>query len=99
MNLYLHPQASDEMAESAVYYDERSTGLGEKFLAEIEKSISVILENPYLWAADEKGRRKCRVRRFPYQVIYRVHQETVYILAIAHTKRYPGYWENRDIYL
>ena len=97
MNLHLHPEASYEMAKSAVYYDEQSTGLGEKFLAEIERSLSMILENPHIWAADKKGRRKYRVRRFPYQVIYRIHYETVYILAIAHTKRYPGYWENRDI--
>jgi len=28
-------------------------------------------------------------------LIYRVRDEDVYIVAIAHTSRRPGYWQNR----
>ncbi len=33
--------------------------------------------------------------RFPYYLIYSISSETVYILAIAHERRKPGYWETR----
>jgi hypothetical protein len=32
---------------------------------------------------------------FPYQLICRIEQETVVILAVAHTAREPLYWIRR----
>jgi hypothetical protein len=32
------------------------------------------------------------VRVFPYSVIYMVDQDEIFIFAIAHAKRHPGYW-------
>jgi len=39
--------------------------------------------------------RSWLLTRFPYRLIYRVRDEDVYIVAIAHTSRRPGYWQNR----
>jgi hypothetical protein len=35
------------------------------------------------------------MRRFPFQIIYRVPGEDVVIIAVAHTSRSPDYWSNR----
>jgi hypothetical protein len=35
------------------------------------------------------------MRRFPFQIIYRVPGEDVVIIAVAHTSRSPDYWPNR----
>jgi hypothetical protein len=35
------------------------------------------------------------VRRFPYGVIYRVREEVIWVVAIAHMRRRPGYWLDR----
>ena len=44
-----------------------------------------------------KGRfRRCLVHRFPYGVIYAVEDDVVYVAAVMHLKRKPGYWESRD---
>jgi hypothetical protein len=39
--------------------------------------------------------RTWRVARFPYLVVYAHERERVVVLAIAHTKRRPGYWVER----
>lgn len=41
------------------------------------------------------GVRRCLVRRFPYGVLYARESDRLYILAIMHTKRKPGYWLDR----
>jgi hypothetical protein len=39
--------------------------------------------------------RREPVGRFPYQVVYARVDDTVYILAVAHHHRRPGYWARR----
>jgi toxin ParE1/3/4 len=35
------------------------------------------------------------IKRFPYQLIYRVEADTITVYAVAHLKRKPGYWRDR----
>lgn len=39
--------------------------------------------------------RACRVDGFPYRVVYEVLPDAIYIIAVAHASREPGYWTNR----
>jgi len=39
--------------------------------------------------------RRCRVKRFPYAVIYFVHDDVIYVLAVMHLSRHPDYWRER----
>ena len=39
--------------------------------------------------------RRLLVKRFPYQLIYRVEGDEIVIYAVAHQKRRPGYWRKR----
>lgn len=91
-----HPDAVEEMIEAAIFYEERQTGLGERLLDAIEEALEFLKTHPTIWRADERGRRKYRVKRFPYLIIYKVERQTLFILAIAHTSRRPGYWTRRD---
>jgi hypothetical protein len=47
-------------------------------------------------AIDDQQTRRLFVLRFPYQIIYRLDQDAIVILAIAHVKRRPGFWKHRD---
>jgi len=41
--------------------------------------------------------RRCLVHRFPYGIIYAIENDTIYIAAVMHLRREPGYWErHRD---
>jgi hypothetical protein len=35
------------------------------------------------------------MRRFPLAFIYRVDAEALWIVAVAHRRRRPGYWRQR----
>jgi hypothetical protein len=36
------------------------------------------------------------VNRFPYNVVYRIRDDDIYVVAVAHTSRRPNYWKDRS---
>jgi hypothetical protein len=39
--------------------------------------------------------RRAPLERFPYRLIYAVGEDELFVLAIAHERRRPGYWGDR----
>ena len=83
------------MQAAAAYYAIRTPGIGEAFLDEIEQGLRRIQEFPRLWPVYESDYRRYLLQRFPYSLIYRIDPEEIFILAVAHLHRQPGYWKNR----
>jgi toxin ParE1/3/4 len=96
MRLAYHPQARAELISAAQYYEQRVEGLGLQFLMAVDAAANLAKADPFRAKADDKGRRKWRVKRFPYHFIYKVKDQQVFVLAIAHASRKPGYWSLRD---
>ena len=40
--------------------------------------------------------RRFRLSRFPYIVFYLELDDTIWVAAVAHTSRRPGYWRDRQ---
>ncbi len=91
-----HPEALDELIKAARYYESCSPGLGNRFLDTVENATKFIGNNPYVFAEDDLGRRKFVIKNFPYIIIFKVRENSLFILAVAHGKRKPDYWEPRD---
>lgn len=91
---YLVP-AEQEMAEAAVFYEEKAKGLGVEFLNDVKRAINRIQENPYLGETLRGNFRRCLLSRFPFSLIYTVETEGILIIALAHHSRHPNYWKNR----
>ena len=91
----LHPQADEELSEISLYYESLAAGLGADFLVELNRTLAFLLQFPGAGRAIRHGSRRLSLRRFPYHLIYRVEPTCVYILAIAHHRRRPGYWRIR----
>ena len=81
--------------ETAARYDLEVPGLGTRFGAEINRAIELLLENPKIGAPIDEEIRHFVLRRFPHSIIYAVVSELLYILAVAHGSREPGYWQLR----
>jgi len=47
------------------------------------------------WYEQRRAGRHFAVHRFPYRIVYRVRDEDIYIVAIAHSSRRPDYWRDR----
>lgn len=87
--------AETELFEAAAYYEMQAQHLGENFLEIIEAAITEIIESPKMWPEIENGIRKRLVRRFPYSILYGLHDSEVVIVAIMHQRQKPRYWIER----
>jgi toxin ParE1/3/4 len=90
-----HPLAKRELFESQDFYEDRAAGLGAAFLESVEAATAGIRRHPYSGSPVDAVLRRFRIVRFPYSLIYRVYEERVFILAVAHDKRRPSYWAGR----
>lgn len=90
-----HPEARAELSESFNFYDARLDGLGLRFLAAVEETVQTISTHPEAGARLAGEFRKRIVPGFPYNIIYRVREEYIYLVAVAHQHRRPGYWRER----
>lgn len=90
-----HAEAEEELNEAVAYYEARVAGLGNDLRMEIEHAVWQIRETPERWQRHTERTRRFLVRRFPYSVVYLIQPDHLWIIAVAHHKRRPRYWENR----
>jgi len=95
MKYSFHPQARDELIHAVDFYEGRQRQLGVEFLEEVYSTIQRIIEFPKASSKQSKRTRKCFVNRFPFGVIYQIKRSEIFIVAIAHLSREPGYWKER----
>jgi toxin ParE1/3/4 len=91
-----HPEARLELLNAIEYYRERSPELARDFYEEVNAAISDLLEFPESSPVVHPiGVRRRVMQRFPYNVLYTVDPDVLFIVAIAHQKRRPEYWLQR----
>ncbi|HNV47472.1 MAG TPA: type II toxin-antitoxin system RelE/ParE family toxin [Spirochaetota bacterium] len=90
-----HPVAEAEMAESALWYENKQKNLGKRFLEAVESALKRIQIQPELYRVLENDIRMCGVGRFPYGIIFREKERSIEVIAIMHLKRKPGFWKER----
>lgn len=93
--LIFHPYVFYDVRESYDWYENESSGLGERFLLELENAYHAISIHPLYWAPYSVRFRWFLLKRFPFGVIYRVEKQVIYIVAVAHLSRKPGFWKKR----
>jgi plasmid stabilization system protein ParE len=91
-----HEHAESELNEASTYYARARPGLGDAFVTEVQHAVDALATSPFAGTAVEKDVRWWLLRRFPYSVLYRVCDDHLRILAIAHQKRRPFYWRGRQ---
>jgi len=95
-----HPEAREELRDAAFWYDDRESGLGEDFTDAIDEAIARISDWPrsapvFPGWADTPTVHTMAVTMFPYRVLYYLADTRFVILAYAHNRRKPRYWEHR----
>ena len=96
MTFDFHPEARAEYLASIAYYEDERVGLGSEFVQDVESAIQMILVYPSAFPVIGADVRRCMLRRFPYGIMYATLDETVVVIAVAHAKRPPGYWQSRQ---
>lgn len=88
--------AWEELQEAVAYYDAQRAGLGDELVAEVHRAVEHIEDFPDAWQELAQGIRRCRLKRFPYGLVYQAQEERILILAVMHLRRKPGYWRGRN---
>lgn len=96
MHLFFAIAAREELDEAFAYLELQQPGLGYRFTSDVDEALTRIRKQPLAWHPLSKYFRRCHLRHFRYGVIYRIREEHIEILAIAHDSRRPGYWRNRQ---
>ena len=99
MTLRFLPAADKELVEAAQWYEDRCDGMGVRFLSAIIQTCSNVEKHPLRYPPPP-GRTKRDVRRaivdgFPYLIVYEIRGPDLIVIAVAHARRRPGYWNRR----
>lgn len=95
--IQIDEEAEDEIRSAKDWYENRSWGLGEKFIIEINESILSLLNPKIDHKLVFKHYRRLLLRNFPYTVYY-MRDETelvIRIIAVLHNKQSRDRLENR----
>ena len=95
MQVELHPDADRELIEHALFYERSEPGLGSCFLSEIESGIGLLLSQPDMGFSLDDELRAFFLNNFPFTLVYKAETERLWIVAVAHQRRRPDYWQER----
>lgn len=87
--------AEADQRSTAFWYDRQAPGLGDRFLAEIERIYDYLIEYPEACQLMPEGVRRALVHHFPYQVIYMLRADDLVIVAIFHCHVDPAHIAER----
>ncbi len=78
------------------WYADCSVDAALAFDAEFDRSLSTIADSPDTFPKNVvTGVISFLMKRFPFQIIYRVDGADIIVIAVAHLARNPDYWHSR----
>jgi plasmid stabilization system protein ParE len=95
MRVIFSPEARAEFDAAVEYYDQQRHGLGDELRAEVREFLPRLQRSPLTFPVERGDVRRLILARFPYKLLYSVESDHVYVIAIAHRRRAPGYWVER----
>lgn len=90
-----HPEAEREYLSSLAWYQERSLTAALNFESQFQQAISNIGEAPERWPIYRFNSRRYLLHQFPFFIVYRIFSSEIFVIAVAHGHRRPGYWRTR----
>lgn len=90
-----HPAAREEFDAAMSYYEAVRQHLGAAFLDAVQEATDYVQREPQAGARASTGLHRVMVRRFPYYLLYAVEETRIFLVAVAHFRRRPGYWRTR----
>lgn len=89
------PRAIDEARAARRFYARGSAALAARFMAALDAAVDRVYQFPQAYTPHLHGTRVCRLRRFPFSLVYVEQPTRSLVIAVAHHKRRPGYWRRR----
>lgn len=93
--LVWRPQALEEVAQAAQWYEERRSGLSAEFLRMLDATTASVERAPLHYPIIHREMRRALLRRFPYSLIFSLLEEEIVVLGCVHWRQSPRRWRNR----
>lgn len=101
LRVVFHRLASIDVVDARRWYEERETGLGDRFVGAVHDAVQQVAiwpnaATPAARGADgEVVERLVPVPGFPFAIRYRVRQGELLVVAVYHQRRRPGFGARR----
>jgi toxin ParE1/3/4 len=90
-----HPEAREEFRQAICWYRARNFSISTELRVTVSTTIRIVVDAPLRWPTYLHGTRRFVLQRFPFSIVYLDDPDLVVIIAVAHSKRRPGYWKER----
>ena len=89
--IVFHPEATQEYVDAYEWYEQKQSGMGERFILSVDEAIADIVSHPATGRSEASIYRVKTIKIFPYIILYEVieKRKEIYIEAIYHGKRNP----------
>ena len=94
--LVYRPEAAADVRAAFEWYEGQREGLGEEFLVALSNAEEAARSNPLSYGVIRRDARRVMLRRFPYQLIYRIVADVIVVVACFHGRRSPRRVERRE---
>lgn len=90
-NIIISIAAENDTIEAYKYYEDQKTGLGDRFLKELDSFYKKLKDHPsyYSFVSDRKITRSVALKIFPYKIIFQIENDEVYVFAVYHFRQNP----------
>jgi len=83
------------MNDAIRWYREASDQIADDFWKEVHFNLSKIADHPERFHFDDSGFRRCNLKQFPFNILFREMSDRIRIVVIRHNKRDPKFGLNR----
>ncbi len=84
------------MTEAHHWYESECSGLGRRFLGEVDDAIERMRSSPKLFPTVHRNVQRALLRRFPYALLFVTERDqSLTVLACFHSSRNPLRWQER----
>lgn len=94
-SILFYPDAVNESVNAYNWYKDIQPELGFDFRESLQSKIESIKQNPKYSSVIYKNVRSTRVKRFPFNIIYRISNFQIQVIAVFHHSRNPHEWKTR----
>lgn len=100
MKFRILDEAEQEIEAARVYLNRQSSGLGARFLDDLDAALITIRKAPFDLSKletlpDDQPYRRALLKVFRYAVIFEVLDDEMLVVAVTHMSRAPNYWIKR----
>ncbi|WP_424316962.1 type II toxin-antitoxin system RelE/ParE family toxin [Haloferula sp.] len=91
MTIIFHRLVRSDLRLTLEYYDARSNTAGDRLYEAFADAVARIKQSPYRCHPIDAKRRRCKIRGFPYHLVFEIEDEMIFITVMRHDRRSPSY--------